>query len=167
MSTQAHESASGQPKDVMQWVAEIDRVCEEYLVKKAPFSIPENWKDMLVKVIPYLNIVGIMLALLSLPVLLGAGALVTTLGVASGATLSPLSTIWGIASLAFMLLGLVISILAAKGLFAKKASAWRLMFYYQLIGGVQNLISGNLVGMVVGLLIGLYVLYQLKSRYTN
>lgn len=159
--------SSSQPKDIAQLVGEFDKLCEEYLIRKAPFAIPENWKDIIVKVMPWLNVVGIVLSLLALPVLLGAGAIVTTLGIASGATINPLSNIWGILTLAFTLLGLGISIMAAQGLFHRKASAWRLMFYAQLVNAIQGLVGGNPIGMLVSLVIGMYVLYQVRSKFSN
>lgn len=155
------------PKDMKQYEAEIDKFCEEYLVKKAPFAIPENWKEILVKVIAWVNVIRIVMALLALPVLLGLGALIGVLDVASGATINPLSNIWGILSLVFTLASLVLYILAAKGLFARKAQAWRLIFYAQLLSVVQSLVAGQLVSMIIGLVIGMYVLYQMRDKYVN
>jgi len=39
------------------------------------------------------------------------------------------------------------------------------MFYASLLGAVQNAVSFNLGGLVVGTLLSLYILFQIKSYY--
>lgn len=167
MAETTGQSAPQQSKDIMQYVSEADKFFEDIYVKKAPFTIPENWKEILVKIIPYLNVVGIILSLLALPVLLGFGALSTMAGVATGAALNPLNNIFGILTLVFTLAGLALSVMAAQGLFKRKASAWKLMFYNSLLSAVQNVLMLNITGLVITFLIGFYVLYQVKAKYTN
>lgn len=167
MAETTGQNASQQSKDIMQYVTEADKFFEDIYVKKAPFTIPENWKEILVKIIPYLNVVGIILSLLALPVLLGFGALSTMAGVATGASLNPLNNIFGILTLVFTLAGLALSVMAAQGLFKRKASAWKLMFYNSLLSAVQNVLMLNITGLVITFLIGFYVLYQVKAKYTN
>lgn len=167
MAETTGQNASQQSKDIMQYVTEADKFFEDIYVKKAPFTIPENWKEILVKIIPYLNVVGIILSLLALPVLLGFGALSTMAGVATGAALNPLNNIFGILTLVFTLAGLALSVMAAQGLFKRKASAWKLMFYNSLLSAVQNVLMLNITGLVITFLIGFYVLYQVKAKYTN
>lgn len=167
MAETTGQAAPQTAKDIMQYINEADNFFEDIYIKKAPFTIPENWKELIVKVAPYLNILGIIMALLALPVLLGFGALSTMLGVASGAALNPLNNIFGILALIFTLASLVLSIMAAQGLFKRKASAWKLLFYNSLLNAVQSVLMLNITGLVVTFLIGFYVLYQVKAKYTN
>ena len=46
-------------------------------------------------------------------------------------------------------------------------SAWRLIFYSQLIGIVFSLLSGSILGALVGGVIGLYILFQIRPLYEN
>lgn len=166
MADTANQTAPKQ-KDILQYVSEADTFFEDLYVKKAPFTVPENWKELIVKVWPYLNIVGIVMALLALPVLLGLGTLGVMMGAASGATLNPLNNVWGILALVYTLASLVLSIMAAQGLFKRKMSAWRLMFYNGLLSALHNVLSLNVVGLVMTFIVGFYLLYQVKGKYTN
>lgn len=167
MTDTTGQSAPKQSKDIMQYITEADKFFEDIYIKKAPFTIPDNWKEIIVKVAPYLNVVGIVLALLALPVLLGFGALSTMVGVASGSALNPLNNIFGILALVFTLASLALSIMAAQGLFKRKASAWKLMFYNSLLNAVQGVLMLNITGLVITFIVGFYVLYQVKAKYTN
>ncbi len=167
MADTTGQVAPQQAKDIMQYLNEADKFFEDIYIKKAPFNIPENWKEIIVKVAPYLNILGIIMALMALPVLLGFGALSSMLGVASGAALNPLNNIFGILTLVFTLASLVLSIMAAQGLFKRKASAWKLLFYNSLLNAVQSVLMLNITGLVVTFIIGFYVLYQVKAKYLN
>ena len=42
-----------------QVLGQLEETLETYMVKKAPFSIPENSKELIVKYAPYLKILGI------------------------------------------------------------------------------------------------------------
>ena len=167
MSDTPNQTAPTNTKDIMQYIHDADVFFEDVYIKKAPFTIPENWKEIMVKVAPYLNILGIIISLVALPVLLGLGTLGMMAGVATGSALNPLNTIGGILTLLFTLSNLVLSIMAAQGLFKRKASAWMLMFYSSLIGALQNVLMLNIPGLVVTFIIGFYILYQVKAKYSN
>lgn len=167
MTDTSNQAAPTQTKDIMQYIHEADMFFEEIYIKKAPFTIPENWKELIVKVAPYLNILGIIMSLVALPVLLGLGTLGMMAGVATGAALNPLNNIGGILALVFTLSTLVLAIMAAQGLFKRKASAWKLMFYSSLLGALQNVLMLNIAGLVITFIIGFYVLYQVKAKYSN
>ena len=64
--------------------------------------------------------------------------------------------------LGFQLLGM-----ALPGLFARKMSGWTLLFYEQLVGFVGSILSGSIIGGIIGTLIGLYILFQVRTKYTN
>jgi len=166
MSESTTQNEQKQQKDIMQYVGEADKFFEDIYLKKAPFTIPDNWKELIVKIVPYLNVIGIILALMALSVLLGVGALLTVGGAMTGGA-NPLSSMSGIFTMVFTVAGLVISIMAAQGLFKRKAAAWRLVFYGTLLGVLQNILFLNVFGLVVTFVVGLYVWYQVKAKYTN
>ena len=167
MADTVNQGATQQPKDIMQYLQELDKFFHEIYVTKAPFNIPENWKEIIVKVNPYLNILGILMSLVALPVLLGFGALSSFVGVASGTALNPLNNIMGILGLVFTLANLVLMVMAAQGLFKRKASAWKLIFYASPLNAVQAALGFNIAGVVITLVVVMYVLYQVKAKYTN
>src|SRR5262245_42015353 len=120
-----------------------------YLVKKAPFQLPKEVKEFLVKFGPWIALVWLVLSLPALLVMLGIGTAFMPFG---GAVYSV-----GFTYVAVVLLAqLVLLALALPGLFKRKMSAWRLMFYSQLIGIVSSLLMGSIFGAIIGGLIGLY-----------
>jgi hypothetical protein len=55
--------------------------------------------------------------------------------------------------------------MAVKPLFARAKKWWNLMFYAALVSFVASLMNGSLVSSVIGAVLGLYVLFQVKSLY--
>lgn len=131
-----------------------------YLVKKAPFQIPGEIREFLVKFGPWIALVLLILALPALLVMLGIGTAMMPFGGVGYAA--------GFTYLSVMLLAqLVLQALALPGLFARKMSGWKLIFYAQLVGIVFSLLSGSILGALIGGLIGLYILFQVRPLYVN
>ncbi len=133
---------------------------DEYLVQKSPVTLPDSVREFLVKVGPWIALV---LLVLTLPVVL--------LALGLGAFLAPFlgvgyATGFGVVTL-LSLVQIGLLVLALPGLFARKRSAWMLLFYQQLVGAVGSLWQGAVVGMLLGLLIGLFFLFQVRSKYVN
>jgi hypothetical protein len=129
-----------------------------YLVKQAPFQIPDGAREWIVKFGPWITVV---LLILTLPILLfalGLGAIYIPfggVGYASG---------FGILTL-FVIVELGLMIAALPGLFARKMAGWRLLFYSQLVSIVYNVFRGAVVsGLLFGLL-SLYILFQVRTMY--
>lgn len=131
-----------------------------YLVKKAPFQLPGEVKEFLVKFGPWIALVLLLLSLPAVLLALGIGAVaIPFAGVGYAAGFTYLTVV--------LLAQLVLMALALPGLFHRKMSSWRLVFYSQLIGIAFSLLSGSLFGAVIGGLIGLYLLFQIRPLYVN
>jgi hypothetical protein len=142
---------SDAPKDLIGFL-------DFYLVKKAPFQLPENVKEWLVKWGPWITVVLLILSLPPLLFVLGIGTILIPfggVGYARGFTLSVL--------LLFVQVGLMIA--ALPGLFARRMQGWTLLFYAELISIVASVLSGAIVGGLLGGLIGLYILFQIRPLY--
>ncbi|MFA9262608.1 MAG: hypothetical protein ACEQSB_04615 [Undibacterium sp.] len=149
-------------KDVMGVVAQVEAFLDEYMVTKAPFQIPMNGKEILVKIAPYLVIIGAVLFALSLPALLGLGALTAGLGMMGGS--------WGYTVLVSLIAGavsVVLELKALSGLFKRTQASWRLVYYATLVSFVGSVLSFNFIGAVIGGVIGWYILFQVKELYKN
>jgi hypothetical protein len=137
---------------------------DEYLGKKAP-AMPDNIKDTLVSFAPYLAIIGIIFSLPAIFAILGIGAMMGPFSAFLGA---PYMMSFG-ASYYIGVVGLIISAifdgLAIPGLFKRSMSAWRLMYYSSLVTFVASILQGNLGSAILGGLIGLYILFQVKNKY--
>ncbi len=139
------------PKDLIGFL-------DYYLVKKAPFQLPDGVKEFLVQYGPWIAIVIMVITLPALLFVLGLGALLTPfggLGYATG---------FGITALG-VIVKFVMTAMALPGLFARKMSGWTLLFYAQLVSIATSLLAGAIVGAVVGGLISLYILFQVRPLY--
>jgi len=139
-------------------LGQLEDVLNEYFGKKAP-ALPANIKEILVKLAPYLTILGV---ILSVPAILG----VLGMGVV------PYGAAWmmGVGyryylGIAFMLVTVVLEALAIPGLLARKKQGWNWIYYSVLVNMVYMLVSFNIVGLLIGTLIGMYVLFQVRTYY--
>jgi len=113
---------------------------------------------------PYLVIIGVVLFALSIPALLGIGAMMGGMGLVGG------YTSWGFAALISLIAGVItmgLEAWAVPGLFKRTRAAWRLVFYATLVSFAGSVLSMNLVGAVIGGVIGWYILFQVKELYKN
>ncbi len=142
-----------------QIVSQLETTLNEYFGNKAP-QLPRNIKDIIVKIAPYLVILGVIVSIPAILALFGLSALLAPAMLLGGGW-----TIVGIVSLVTLIATVVLEALAIPGLFAKKKSAWNKLFWVSLIGIVSSLVSGNLVSLIVGTAINWYVLFQVRSYY--
>jgi len=146
--------------DVKGIIAQLEAIFDEYLVKKAPFQIPAKGKEIIVKISPYLIII---FAILAIPVIL--------VGFGLSAMLAPFALLGGYYSVAalisaiFSLVAFVIEIMAVPGLFARTKKGWRLVFYASLVSFAGSILAFNIIGGIIGAIIGWYVLFQVKELY--
>lgn len=135
------------------------------LNKQAP-QLPGNWKEFIVKIAPYLAIIGVIFGIPAVLTLLGFGAFFvpmgTIYGVASG---RPFLGAGYLISVFFLIAVMILEALSISPLFKRSKTGWNYMYYATLLGAVQNLISFNLTGLVIGTLIGLYLLFQVRGLY--
>lgn len=151
-------------QQVRGYVDQLEAWLDDVMVKKAPFQIPMGGKEFLATIAPYLIIIGAILFALSLPALLGLGIFGGAMGMMAG------YTGWGyavIVSMAAGVVSLILELMALSGLFKRTAHSWRLMYYASLVSVVGNVLSLNLIGAVIGAVIGWYILFQMKELYKN
>lgn len=147
----------------MGMVSQFEAWLESVMVTKAPFQIPMGGKEFIATVAPYLVIIGAVLFALSLPALFGLGMLGGAVGMMGG-------SVWGfsvIVSLATGAVAVVIELMALSGLFKRTARSWRLVYYATLVSFAGNILSLNIIGAIIGGIIGWYLLFQVKAVYKN
>jgi hypothetical protein len=153
-------------------ISQFEAFLEEYLVKKAPFAIPAGGKEFIVKVAPYLVIIGAVIAIPAILFTLGATTLLAPfamVGYAIGYGFGFAAVI----SLIISIVVLVMELVAVPGLFKRTKSAWRLVFYASIVSLIGSLFSlsthyGNgIISTLVCLIIGWYILFQVKDQYNN
>lgn len=164
--------------------ANIEKKMDEYFVKKAPFQIPENGKKTLVNWIPYLALIFGVLSALAAIAFWNAGHdandainQANELGAAYGIeTRTPELGIAYYVSLFAILAEAALLLVAYPGLKVRsKSKGWNLLLYgvgaslaYGLL--LSFTIHGSFVDFVssiIAALIGLYILAQIKSHYSD
>ena len=147
---------------------QLEGILDEYMVQKAPFALPQEVKEFLAKVSPYLIIV---FAVMALPVILAALGLT--------AILSPFAMMggysygfaWGygtIVGLAVSIVTVIMEIMAVPGLFQRTQGAWRLLFYASIVSLIGSILSvSGIISGIIGAIIGWYILFQVKELYQN
>ncbi len=144
-------------------LAQLETTLDEYFGKKAP-ALPQNIKEILVKVAPYLVIIGLIFTIPAILILFGLGSVATVLAPVGGAqSVATVPTMW--VGILLLIPVVILEAMAVPGLFSRKATAWRYVFWAQLISIISNLVQFNIVGGIIGALIGFYILFQVKSFY--
>ncbi|MBO0939586.1 hypothetical protein J2I47_23755 [Fibrella sp. HMF5335] len=126
--------------------------------EKAPFQLPDDIREIIVKIIPYLIIVQIVFFVLSM---LGGGSVILA---AFSANL--LYSISALISLA----GAIIGMLALPGSFKRTRESWVKMYQAQLLFVLASLVTLTISGFISGLFslaVGLFLLFQIRPKYVN
>lgn len=145
--------------------AQLEGTLNEYFGNKAP-SLPQNVKEIIVKIAPYLAIISVILAIPAILLLFGLGGLATSLAPFGGVSaVTSIPTMW--VSILILIPVAILEVIAIPGLFAKTAQAWKYMYWAQLISVVSNLVQLNIIGAILSALIGFYILFQVKSFYNR
>jgi len=130
------------------------------LFAKLP-NLPANIKQVIVKIAPYLAVIGIILSLPAVLAIIGLGAIGSSI-IAGGA--------WGYAgsgtlAVVFAVVSVVLLALSVKGLFARTMSGWQFMYYNALVSAVYSLLRVDIMSFIIGTGVSLYLLFQVKSYY--
>jgi hypothetical protein len=141
---------------------DIENFFDTYLHKKVPFQLPPSVKEFIVQYGPWITLVLMVIALPMIFALIGLQALFTPVAMMYGgyhfgfmALLSELITV----------VVFVMEAIALPSLFKRSIKGWQIIYYAALVSAVGQLISFNLVGLVVGLALSMYFLFQIKEYY--
>lgn len=159
-------TATKEGTDFKGMLGKLEVTLDEYLVKKAPFQLPENVKEIIVKFAPYLAILGVVMGIPGVLALLGAGTVLAPLGLVGGMmTGRPFLGFGYIVNVVFLGVMILLEGLAIPGLFSRSKKAWTYLYWSALVGIVQNIVTFNVGGLVIGGLISMYFLFQVKEYY--
>ncbi len=131
-----------------------------YLHVKAPFHLPPAAREWIVKYGPWITLV---IMILAVPVILAAIGLT--------AFFSPVYSMYGGYHSLFLVQGLIalaaliLEAVALPGLFARKLSAWHLLYYSVLVGAIGQLIGGHIINLILDVDISMYFLFEIKEYY--
>ena len=146
------DSAGQAPKDIIGFL-------DYYFVKKAPVQIPEEGRELIVKWGPWITVILIAFLLPLTLAVLGIGSFLLPFGGYGYATTFGLGA-------AFLLLHFALMILALPGLFARRMTGWKYMFYAQVAALIESFMYYAVISGILGALIGFYILFQIRTKYS-
>ncbi len=143
-------------KDLNKSISGVVASMEEFF-KKAP-ALPVGVKDFIVKVAPYLVVLGGIFGIL--------GGLSNLFMPQSTFVPVVLGNSWAFKLSALLnIVASVLMVVAFPKLKARKAEGWLLLFWIEMINLLSILVFGGIISAVIGGLIGFYLLFQVKSYY--
>jgi hypothetical protein len=150
---------SGSNQDFNYYMGELEKNLQLYLVDKAP-AIPTNIKDVIVKIAPWLVLIGVIFAIPAILALFGLSAVLLPFGIAGrGLGLNHML------SVILLAIAVILEALSIRGLMNRKVQGWRYAYYAVLINALSNIVAFDIVGAIIGFLISMYVLFQVRSYY--
>jgi len=147
----------------MNFLNDLRKFLDKYYVKLPAF--PKGLNDFIVSVAPWLALIFGVLAIIA--GVQAFGVFSVTAPLAAYAGLQGYTFIAIVTAVILFLQGLI-GLLAFSPLKAKKVKGWNLMFYSLLLGLLSPIITLNtysILNALVGVLIGYYVLYQVRAFY--
>lgn len=139
---------------------------DTYLHHKAPFQLPVKAREFIVQYGPWISLVLLILAaLVIVPLLiLALGLTVVTLPF-QAATGAVHTTGVGYIQILIGLVVLVMEGIAIPGLLKRKLSGWKMLYYAILLSAFSSLLNLAIVSVIINLVIGMYILFQVRSYY--
>lgn len=142
------------------YMKQLETMLEEYLGKKAP-QLPSNARETIVSITPWATLIIMLIALPALFALFGLGAMMAPLSFMGGTG----SGIHYLLTFVFVGISVVLEVMAIPGLFKREKRSWYLVYYAILVTTLYNIITFDLGGVILGSLLPLYVLFQIRSYY--
>ncbi|MFN8344973.1 MAG: hypothetical protein U0X91_08215 [Spirosomataceae bacterium] len=134
--------------------------------KFPPF--PDNVKEILVKIAPYLCMLGVLLGGLALLAVLGVGVGVAAIGAAAYGGMAVYWISMGILAIMVVLEGLAIS-----PLMKREKKGWNNLYYIFLLSLVNGVVGflgaggfvGSLISLAITFFLGGWILFQTREKY--
>jgi hypothetical protein len=139
---------------------QLESFFDTYLHKKAPFHLPPIAKEWIVKYGPWITLVVMLFALPAIIAIFSFVAFFAPTVMYAGARGSNF-VLYEIFNLAAFILEAV----ALPGLFKRSLNGWKMVYYAALVSAVGELLRLNIIGLIIGLVISMYFLFEIREYY--
>ena len=146
-------------KGLVGMVDDLEKKLDEFFAKKV-WQLPKKVREGIVKIAPYLAILGLVVTVPMILTLLGFSMLTPVYflrGIHFGLSYS--------ISLLFLLVTVVLAVIIIPGLFKREKRVWKIMFWMSLINAVGAVLAMHLGKLIIGTGLTWYVLFQIKEYY--
>lgn len=155
-------------------LAVLEAKLYEWFVAKAPFHLPKDFKEFVVKYGPWATLV---IGILLLPLILAAlGASILVGSVATAYGVDRIGLFYWLA-IVMLVVQIAVMFYSVPKLLARERFGWQLIFYasvaniaYSVLNGAATGLASFVVSITLGLvpaLAGLYVIFQIREYYTK
>src|SRR5688572_30070248 len=127
-------------------LAQLETELNKLFVNKKVPALPENIKELIVKLSPWFATISMLVLLPVILAALGISAVALPFTYLGGLQMGFSYTI----GLVFTFGMIVLELMAIPGLFKRQESAWRLMFYATLLSLLQHLLNMNIGSLIIG-----------------
>lgn len=143
-------------------MSSLETTLNTYFGEKAP-KLPEGGRNFIVMIAPWLILISVIISIPAILALVGISSLVMPMG-GMGNGVYGVGPMWTV-SMILLAVSVILEALAIPGLFKRSKSGWNLVFYSVLVGLVSNLVTLNIVGLIISALISFYLLFQIRGHY--
>lgn len=149
--------------------AVLENQLDELLYKKAPYQVPASGRETLVKLLPWIDLVLVVISLPAFFAIFTVSTVVGTLAAAAGINTGLMYWL----SIVFLVLQLGLMAVAIPALFKRQRLGWVLMYYGSLLGIVYALFNWldtpaavfALIWSLIVSVLSLYLIFQVRSYY--
>lgn len=162
----------------------VETKLDDVLHKKAPVQLPENGRKLIVQYLPWINLVLGVFALWSAWSLWRWAHLANALIDYANSLSQAFGGAPVVSNRMTVLMWVGIALLAVEGLLFlaafpgtrdRKKSGWNLLFYAAILNAVYGIVivfseyggAGQLIASLIGSVLGLYFLFQIRDYYTG
>jgi hypothetical protein len=144
----------------------LEKEIADFFAKFPPF--PDNVKEILVKIAPYLCMLGVLLGGIALLAVVGVGIGASAIGVAAYGSMG---VYW--ISMAILAIMVLLEGLAISPLMKRQKKGWNNLYYVFLLSlvngvvgflGVGGIVS-NIISLALSFVIGGWILFQTRDKY--
>jgi hypothetical protein len=145
----------------------LEKEIASVFAKFPPF--PDNVKEILVKISPYLCILGVVFGGIALLAILGIGVGVSAIGATA---YGGMSIYW--VSMGILAIMVALEALAISPLMKRQKKGWNYMYYIFLLSLVSGIVGflgaggfvGNIISLALSFAIGGWILFQTRDKYS-
>jgi len=134
------------------------------LYAKAP-ALPDNIREVLVKIAPWLSLIFGVLTVLTGIAALGLFTAFSPFAAAYGGLgYSAFTMVYAV----IVIVEGVVMVIAFSPLKARKVRGWNLLFWTEILAIISSVVTlnvGSVVGALIGAAIAFYILFQMRSYY--
>jgi len=125
-------------------------------------ALPAKVKEVLVKLSPYLAIISVLTSLQALFVFFNFAPYFSGFGRMGMMGGGMFGWYW-----IYLIVRTVLYCFAISPLFKRAESGWNYVFYASVIAALVGLITGNIIGALIGFAISCYFLFQIRPYFTG